>query len=185
MANILTDPPFAADPPFKMNVPAKTLGLVLLILGAIGIIFGILGLTATFGACTLGGCGFPILWLLGAIIGLIGVCIGTYGAYQMYQLNRDGKRLVIYGLALGFLGGVVSTIGTIIFYAGYAVLGVGYGGAIVGLIIDVIIYAIVWYIVIISRFPGDTPLVAAGPTSGYGNPPGGYGTPPPPPPPSA
>jgi hypothetical protein len=49
----------------------------------------------------------------------------------------------------------------------------------------VIIYAIVWYIVIISRFPGDTPLVAAGPTGGYGNPPGGYGTPPPPPPPSA
>ena len=29
MANILTDPPLAADPPFKLNVPAKTLGLVL------------------------------------------------------------------------------------------------------------------------------------------------------------
>jgi hypothetical protein len=100
----------------------------------------------------------------------------------MYQLNRDGKRLVIYGLALGFIGGVVSTIGTIIFYAGYAILGVGYGGAIVGLIIDVIVYAIVWYVVVISRFPGETPLVAAGPTGGYGNPPGGYNPPPPPPP---
>lgn len=177
MANILTDPPFAADPPVKVNVPAKTLGLVLLILGAIGIIFGILGLTATFGVCTLGGCGFPILWLLGALIGLVGVCVGTYGAYLMYQVNRDGKRLVIYGLAIGFLGGIVSTIGTIIFYSGYAVLGVGYGGAIVGLIIDAIIYGIVWYLVIISRWPGDAPLVATAP-------PGGYGSPPPPPPPS-
>jgi hypothetical protein len=42
----------------------------------------------------------------------------------------------------------------------------------------------VYYLVIISRWPGDAPLVAAGPTGGYGNPPGGYGSPPPPPPPS-
>jgi len=185
MANILTDPPFAADPPVKLNIPAKTLGLVLLILGAIGIIFGLLGLFATFGVCSFGDCGFPILWLLGAIIGLIGVVIGTFGAYQMYQVNRDGKRLVIYGLAIGFLGGIVSTIGNIIFYSSYAILGVGYGGAIFGLIIDVIVYACVWYVVIISRFPGDAPLVASGPTGGYGSPPGGYGSPPPPPPPSA
>jgi hypothetical protein len=187
MANILTDPPFAADPPFKVNVPAKTLGLVLLILGAIGILFGILSLTATFGVCTvsgisLGGCGFPILWLLGALVGLVGVCVGTYGAYQMYQVNRDGKRLVIYGLALGLLGALLTLIGNIIFYSGLSVLGVGYGGAIFGLIIDVIVYGIVWYLVIISRWPGDAPLVATGPTGGYGNPPGGYGSPPPPPP---
>ena len=138
MANILTDPPFAADPPVKLNIPAKTLGLVLLILGAIGIILGILGLTVTFGACTVagvsvGGCGLPILWLLGALIGLIGVCVGTFGAYQMYQVNRDGKRFVIYGLALGLLGSIVTLIGNITFYSGFTGLGVGYGGAIVGL----------------------------------------------------
>jgi hypothetical protein len=190
MANILIDPPFAANPPVKVNVPAKTLGLVLLILGAIGIIFGLLALFTTFGVCTvagvsIGGCGFPILWLLGALIGLIGVCVGTLGAYQMYQLNRDGKRLVIYGLALGLLGAIVTLIGNIIFYSGLSVLGVGYGGAIFGLIIDVIVYGIVWYLVIISRWPGDAPLVATGSTGGYGNPPGGYGSPPPPPPPSA
>ena len=46
----------------------------------------------------------------------------------MYQLNRDGKRLVIYGTCLGFLGGIVSTIGNIIFYSGiYTVLGYGRG----------------------------------------------------------
>ena len=197
MANILTDPPFAADPPVKLNIPAKTLGLVLLILGAIGIILGILGLTVTFGACTVagvsvGGCGLPILWLLGALIGLIGVCVGTFGAYQMYQVNRDGKRFVIYGLALGLLGSIVTLIGNIVFYSGLTGIGVGYGGAIVGLIIDAIVYGIVWYLVIISRWPGDAPLVATGPTGGYGNPPGGYGnppgggygSPPPPPPPS-
>ena len=43
MANILTDPPFAADPPIKLNVPAKTLGLVIGILAIIGIIIVQLG----------------------------------------------------------------------------------------------------------------------------------------------
>jgi hypothetical protein len=92
---------------------------------------------------------------------------------------------VIYALALAFVGSIVGAIGNIVAYSGIYTLG-GYsaGGAIFGLIFGVIVYGIVWYIVVISRWPGDVPLVATGPT-GYGNPPGGYGSPPPPPPPSA
>jgi len=58
---------------------------------------------------------------------------------------------------------------------------VGYGG-VGSFVFDLIIAVVLYYLVVISRWPGDAPLVATGPTGGYGNPPGGYGSPPPPPP---
>ncbi len=176
MANALTEPPFAANPPVKVNINAKTLGLVLMILGIIGLIFAIIGLLTIFGFCGgfgVGLCGFPIIWLLGDLVGLAGLVIGTIGAYRMYQGLRQGKDWVIYGLALGLLGALIGLIGNIMAYSG--LLGFG-AGAIVGFIIDLIIYFIVYYLVVISRFPGEAPLVAT--PGGYG----GYGAPPPPPP---
>src|SRR5487761_1326725 len=96
----LTNPPFAANPPVKMNVNAKTLGLVLLILGAIGILLGLFGLLGLFAFCGnygyLTSCSLPILWLLGSLIGLAGAVLGAIGAYRMYQLNPQGKEWVIY-----------------------------------------------------------------------------------------
>ncbi|MBV8195253.1 MAG: hypothetical protein JOY80_06965 [Candidatus Dormibacteraeota bacterium] len=174
MANALTEPPFAANPPVKVNVNAKTLGLVLMILGIIGLVFELIGLFAIFGFCGIYGsiCGFPIIWLLGDVLGLAGLAIGTIGGYRMYQLNRQGKDWVIYGLILGLAGALVGLVGNVIAYSGLLV-GVG-AGAIVGFIIDLIIYFIVYYLVVISRFPGEAPLVASGA--------GGYGSPPPPPP---
>jgi len=181
MANILTDPPFAADPPLKVNIPAKTVGLVAAILGILGLIFfGLFGLFAAFAltslsvACSgLAGCTTGGIFFL-ALVGVIGTLLGSLlyliGGFQMYNLNRKGKDLVIYGLAVGLIGGLLELIG-----------GLGAGG----FVFDVIWFAVGWYIVVISRWPGDAPLVAAGPTGGYGNPPGGYGSPPPPPPPSA
>jgi len=187
MANILTDPPFAADPPIKVNIPAKTVGLVAAILGILGLIFfGLFGLFAAFALTTLSvscnnlnalgvatNCGTSGIFFL-ALIGVIGTLLGSLlyliGGFQMYNLNRKGKDLVIYGLAVGLIGGLLELIG-----------GLGAGG----FVFDVIWFAVGWYIVVISRWPGDAPLVAAGPTGGYGNPPGGYGSPPPPPPPGA
>ena len=181
MANILTDPPFAADPPIKVNIPAKTVGIVAAILGILGLIFfGLFGLFAAFALttlatvcngltdCSTGGIFF--LALVGVIVTLVGSLLYLVGGFQMYNLNRAGKNLVIYGLALGLVGGLLELIG-----------GLGAGG----FIFDIIWFVVGWYIVVISRWPGDAPLVAAGPTGGYGNPPGGYGSPPPPPPPSA
>ncbi len=181
MANILTDPPFAADPPIKVNIPAKTVGIVAAILGILGLIFfGLFGLFAAFALTTLAtvcdgltNCntgGIFFLALVGVIVTLVGSLLYLIGGFQMYNLNRAGKNLVIYGLALELVGGLLELIG-----------GLGAGG----FIFDIIWFVVGWYIVVISRWPGDAPLVAAGPTGGYGNPPGGYGSPPPPPPPSA
>jgi hypothetical protein len=178
MANILTDPPFAADPPIKVNIPAKTVGIVAAILGILGLIFfGLFGLFAAFALTTLStvcdglpNCntgGIFFLALVGVIVTLVGSLLYLIGGFQMYNLNRAGKNLVIYGLALGLVGGLLELIG-----------GLGAGG----FIFDILWFVVGWYIVVISRWPGDAPLVASGPTGGYGNPPGGYGSPPPPPP---
>jgi len=179
--NLLTDPPFAADPPVKVNVNAKVLGLVIGIVAVVLAVFGLLGLIAVFSACTIAGitvsgCGLPILWLLGSIVGLGGYIVAAIGGFRMYQLDREGKTYVIYGIALGVLGSLVYLIGNIIFYSGSLLSGyaVGYGGAIVFFIIGVLVDFVVYYMVVISRYPGEAPLV---PTTGYG-------APPPPPPPT-
>lgn len=180
MANVLTDPPFAADPPVKLNVNAKIIGLVVgIVLAVLGVI-DLLGMLAVFGFCGLNGvgvsCGLPFLWLLGSIISLGADVIAAWGGFQLYQLNRGGKALVAYGLALAVVGQIVTIAGTIAAYSG-TVLGFG-AGAIVGFVFWLVIRFIVYYLVIISRFPGEAPLVA----SPYG---GGYGSPPPPPAPPA
>jgi len=180
MANMLLDPPFAANPPVKLNVNAKILGLVVGILALIGAIFG--GLVGgLFSLLSLAAGGFGGIWLIGILLGLIADVMAAIGGFQMYSENRAGKKLVIYALAVGVVGSIVGAIGNIVAYSGLYVLG-GYsaGGAIFGLIFGVIVYGIVYYIVVISRWPSDVPLVAS--PGGYGNPPGGYGSPPPPPP---
>jgi hypothetical protein len=176
MANILTDPPFAADPPIKLNIPAKTLGLVAGILGIIGLVFGLIALPAVFALNSVCvafdniGCNTGIfgLAIIGVIIALVGSALYAFGGFRMYQGNRQGKDLVIYGLAVNVIGGILEGVG----YGGY-------GNLVFAILVGVVIY----YLVVISRWPGDAPLVASGPTGGgYGNPPGGYGSPPPPPP---
>jgi len=181
MANILTDPPFAADPPIKLNIPAKTVGLIAGILGIIGVIFlGLFGLIAALALTTVstacnnlnslgvatncGTAGIFFLALIGVIAGAVAAVLYLIGGFQMYNLNRNGKNLVIYGLALGLIGGLLELIG-----------GLGAGS----FVFDLIWFVVGWYIVVISRWPGDAPLVATS------LPPGGYGSPPPPPPPSA
>jgi hypothetical protein len=186
--NALVNPPFTKDPPVKLNIPAKTIGLVIAILAGLGAL-GALWLTyATFtwasaatNLCnTIYGNVCPGLEThttaiagLGELIVLAGAVLSTWGGYQMYQENRQGKSLVIYGLVLYVVGNLLYSI----FWGfGYAI-----GGFIIGLVIDLVIY----YLIAISKFPGETPLVAQAPP-GYGSPPPGYGAPPPPPaPPTA
>jgi hypothetical protein len=173
MANVLTDPPFANDPPLKFNVNAKILGLVIGILAIIGLVLAIIALPVVFALtstvnslcsslavnCTANN-GIFILALVGVLISIVGDALYAVGGFQMYNLNRAGKSKVIYGLAVNVVGGILQII--------------GYGG-IVGFIFSLIIAVIVYYLVVISRFPGETPLVAS---------PAGYGAPPPPPPPA-
>jgi len=148
MLETLLAPPFAADPPIKLNVPAKTLGLVLAILGAVSVLFGVLGVFALLGLSALATAfgGIFLLAAIGVIIGVIGAIVETWGAYQMYQWNRDGKRLAIYGLLINVAGSLVATIGG----SG------GLGGWIVGVLISFVVY----YLIVISRFPDEPPVVA-------------------------
>lgn len=165
MANVLTDPPFAADPPIKLNVNAKILGLVIGILAIIGLVIALVALPAIFAlnnlcdnilgrTCSTGIFG---LALIGVIITIVGEVLYAIGGFQMYNMNRAGKDKVIYGLAINVVGGILQIV--------------GYGG-VGGFIFALIVAIVVYYLVVISRFPGEMPLVASG----------GYGSPPPPPP---
>lgn len=180
--NSLVEPGFAKDPPVKLNVNAKILGLVLLILGALGILVDLIALIGIFGFCSLysspiygSGCSLPVIWLLGTLVGLAATILGTTGAFRMYQENPQGKEWVVYGLILGFIGAVISLIGNLSAFNGLTGVAAG-AGVIVGLVIDLIIYSIIYYLVVVSRFPSQAPMTP--PTAGAW---GGPSAPPPPP----
>jgi len=150
-----------ADPPVKLNISAKIIGLIACILAALGLLgylFAIpavllIGTAETVLGVPVGThAGILAVALLGLGIGVVAALLELIGGYRMYQENHEGKKLLIYGIALGALGSVVYGIG----------FG-GIGGVIVGLVIDFIVY----YIVVISRFSNEAPLVAGGgpPTS--------------------
>lgn len=146
MLDSLLAPPFAADPPVKLNVPAKTLGLILAILGAIGAVFGILAVLALLGLNAAGFGGIFLLALIGTIVGAIGTVVGAWGGYQMYQEKREGKKFAIYGLVINTVGSLIAAIG---------------GSGLVGWIVGALIAFVVYYLIVISRFPGEAPLVVS------------------------
>ena len=147
----LVNPAFAKDPPVKLDIPAKTLGLVYAILGAIAALFGLSGL---LGALQLGGYfalagvgGVLFLVIIGGLISLVGTAMAAWGGYRMYQADRGGKRIVIYGLVLNALGGLVSALGS-------------FGGGLAGWIVSLVFIFVLYYLVIISRFEDEPKLVA-------------------------
>jgi hypothetical protein len=147
----LLDPPFAKDPPVKLNVPAKVLGLIYAILGAISALFGLFAIFALFGlsafAAAVGAfAGLYWLGVIGAIVGEVGTIVAAWGGYRMYQLDRDGKRFVIYGLAVNVVGSLIGSLGGV--------------GDFVGWIIGAAVAFVLYYLVIISRFPDEPALVA-------------------------
>jgi hypothetical protein len=156
MQETLLNPPFAKDPPYKFNVSAKTLGLICAILGAIGAVFGLFAMFGLLGLSALVGgfAGIFALAIIGLIVSEIGMILGGWGGYQMYQGNRDGKRLVIYGLVVYVIANLFGALG-------------GAGSFIGWLFLTAIAFA-VYYLVIISRFPGESPLVAEGTGPGPG-----------------
>jgi hypothetical protein len=182
--NQLVEPPFAANPPVKVNVNAKILGLVIAILAAISAllhVFGPVGLISLINynsalnslnqfcrayGTDCGTTGIAVFGLIGIIIILAGEVLAAVGGYRMYQLNRQGKEWVIYGLILSVIGSLVTTIG----WGGY-----GIGSFIFGLILNFVIY----YLVVVSRFPGEAPLAPPSATPTWGG--GGPSSPPPPP----
>ena len=140
----LVNPPFANDPPVKVNFDAKVVGLVVAILAGIGGLFaflallGLLGLGAAFA-------GIFFLAIIGVLVSLVGDVMAVIGGWQMYQGNASGKRLAIYGLALTFLAEIILMIG---FSASSAIL-------------QLLLLAILYYAVVVSRYPGQAPSASA------------------------
>lgn len=146
----LLNPPFAQDPPVKLNISAKTLGGVYAIVGGIAAVFGLVGLLGLLGLGSYfayaGIGGLIFLVVIGSVISLIGTILAAWGGYRMYQEDRDGKRLVIFGLALSAVGGLVTALGS-------------FGGGLANWIVSLAITFIFYYLVIISRFEGEPKLV--------------------------
>jgi hypothetical protein len=148
----LLNPPFAKDPPVKLNVSAKTLGLIYAILGGIAAFFGLLAILGLLGfsayATAAGAPGIFWLGIIGAIVSEIGSVISVLGGYRMYQLDKDGKRLVVYGLLIGVVGNLIGSLGGV--------------GDLFGWVIGTAIAFVLYYLAIISRFPDEPPLVPVG-----------------------
>ncbi len=138
----LVNPPFANNPPVKLNLDAKVVGLVVAILGGLGALFvflallGLLGLGAAQPAFA----GILFLALIGVILNLVADVMAAIGGWQMYQGNESGKRLAIYGLAIAFVAEIIQMIG---FSSGSA-------------IVPLILLALLYYAIVVSRYPAKT-----------------------------
>lgn len=142
-ADRLLNPPFAKDPPVKLDINAKVLGIVIAVLSALGILGALsalgalLGVGAIYAAAGFGG--ILAFAYVGVLVGAAADVLSLVGGWRMYQGQVDGKRLVIYGLALGLLGQIVTALG-------YITVG--------NVIVPILVILVVYYLVVISRFPG-------------------------------
>jgi len=138
----LVNPPFANNPPVKLNLDAKVVGLVVAILGGLGALFAFLGLLGLLGlgAALSAFVGIFFLALIGVILNLVADVMAAIGGWQMYQGNESGKRLAIYGLAIAFAAEIIQMIG---FSSGSA-------------IVPLILLALLYYAVVVSRYPAKT-----------------------------
>src|SRR2546427_8825384 len=145
----LVNPPFANDPPVKVNFDSKVVGLVVAILAGLGALLSLLALLGLLGASAVAGSTFGGIFfiaLIGVLVTLVADVMAAIGGWQMYQGNESGKRLAIYGLALAFLAQLVQMI--------------GYGSA--GGILGLILLAIGYYAVLGSPYPGQAPSASRG-----------------------
>ncbi|HEY9287472.1 MAG TPA: hypothetical protein VIT43_05565 [Candidatus Dormibacteraeota bacterium] len=163
--DFLVEPTFfdRNNPPLKVNVSAKVVGWIAVVLAA----FALLGLLIAVPAVLVVGSAVAVAGSTGmhpgvfilAILGLILVAITTLmalvGGWQMTQGNHNGRRLLIQSLAL-------NVIFSLIYNLGLANIG--------QFILHLVINAVIYYFVVISRFPDEAPLAVPGAPSAGGYP---------------
>lgn len=140
----LVNPPFASNPPVKVNFDAKVVGLVVAILAGIGAVFALLGLLGLLGAGAAALSAFGGIFVLALIVvavSLVADVICAIGGWQMYQGNESGKRLAIYGLAISFVAEIILMIG---FATSPSIL-------------RLILLAVLYYAIVVSRYPAQAP----------------------------
>ena len=141
----LLNPSFMKDPPVKLDIPAKTLGLICAILAGISTFFGVIAVLGVSALTAVAGTG-P-LFLVGNVINVIGSGLMAWGGYKMYQGDRDGKRLAIYGIVASAIGSLITALGS---------------GGLAGWIVNLAILFAIYYLIVNSRFEGD-PTIATAP----------------------
>lgn len=132
----LVDPEFAKDPPVKLNLDAKVVGIVLAILAGLGALLGLLGLVGLFAV----GAAFGhilVLAFIGLIIAIVADVMSAIGGWRMYKGRVEGKRLAIYGIGLAFIAELI------------VIIGYGLGA---GAVIQLIVLLLFYYAVVVSRF---------------------------------
>jgi hypothetical protein len=155
------------NPPLKVNVNAKTIGLVAAILGAIGLLLYLFLIPATLAigtAMTVLGTAIPgtvhpgilIVALVGLVIALISEILWTWGGWKMYNEDAEGRKMVVASLGISIVGSIVYNIGS---------------GSATGWLGSLIISAIIYYFVMIARFPNEAPLTASTPPPPAAGPP--------------
>jgi len=141
----LHHPPFEGNPPIKLNVSARTLGLVYAILAGIATLLSILQIPNWFRVSGL----VPVVIVaLGASV--VADAIIAWGGYQMYRVNRQGKETAIDGMALLVIAQVVAAVAQLEFL----------GFPIFFLVSMVVLFAVAlvfYYLTVISRFPDEAP----------------------------
>jgi hypothetical protein len=157
MVNPIVHPFFAKRSPFNLN--ARTLGMVLMIVGTLAALVSLLFVTGVAGLCSgLSLCTFPTVDVLGTAIMMVGWVVATAGFALMFMLHPHGQAWAVYGLMLAAVGDVLSFVGDIIFVGAnslYYALG---KGAIVIFIFWLVICAVFYYLVVTSRSEA-SPLV--------------------------
>ncbi len=132
----LVEPEFAKDPPVKVNLDAKVVGIVLAILAGLGALLGLVGLIGLF-ALAAAFAGIFLFALLGLIVGIVADIVSAIGGWRMYKGNPEGKRLAVYGIGLALLAELI------------VIIGYGLGA---GAIIQIILLLAFYYAVVVSRF---------------------------------
>lgn len=157
--DFLVEPTFIdrSNPPLRVS--ATTIGWIAVVLAALGllglliaipVVFAVGTAVALAGGTTGSHSGIFLLALLGLVLTAITTLIALVGGWQMTQGNHNGRRLLIQALALNLIFSLIYNIGV-----------ANVGNFIFQLIVDGIIY----YFVVISRFPDEVPM-GAGPTPG-------------------
>ena len=158
MPNRLTDNPIV-HPPFAghFNLPARTLGMVLMLVGTLAALVSLLFVTGVASLCNgLSLCSFPTVDVLGTALMMVGWVVAAAGFALMFGLHPHGKAWAVYGLLLAAIGDILSFVGDVIFVGAnplYYALG---KGAIVIFIFWLVICAVFYSLVVISRTTVET-----------------------------
>lgn len=164
------------NPPLKVNVSAKTMGLIAAILGVLFLLFALALLPVIFAIGTMTTVlgvaigephpGILPIALLGMVIAILTDILWIVGGWKLYKEDAEGRDMLIVALAVNVIASLVLDIGL---------------AQPTSVIWTLIWNAIIYYFVAISRLPQEgklTELAPAGGTAGGYTPPQGGYTPP-------